>query len=220
MVSAMLMIPYFAYFFVSVFTGTRKKISLVVITIVILALQVFNGMGLIISNASMVEVMVEGIPRLELDYSIGPIAPYMFGIIFIMLALTMRMMTKAIKNGSKSSHRLKPVLFGFVVLFVGMMFNLLPVLGKYPIDLFFGLITSLIMFYAVYKTRVVELKFVITRAVVFTALLTLLVTASVAIVKQITLFFGSTFDGIRHSESNSDFNIDFNCHVSTTIQYC
>lgn len=196
MVSAMLMIPYFAYFFVSVFTGTRKKISLVVITIVILALQVFNGMGLIISNASMVEVMVEGIPRLELDYSIGPIAPYMFGIIFIMLALTMRMMTKAIKNGSKSSHRLKPVLFGFVVLFVGMMFNLLPVLGKYPIDLFFGLITSLIMFYAVYKTRVVELKFVITRAVVFTALLTLLVTASVAIVKQITLFFGSTFDGL------------------------
>lgn len=196
MVSAMLMIPYFAYFFVSVFTGTRKKISLFVITIVILILQVFNGMGLIISNASMIEVIVEGIPRLELDYSIGPVAPYMFGIIFIMLALTMRMMTKAIKNGSKSSHRLKPVLFGFVVLFVGMMFNLLPVLGKYPIDLFFGLITSLIMFYAVYKTRVVELKFVITRAVVFTALLTLLVTASVAIVKQITVFFGSTFDGL------------------------
>lgn len=196
MVSAMLMIPYFAYFFVSVFTGTRKKISLFVITIVILILQVFNGMGLIISNASMIEVIVEGIPRLELDYSIGPVAPYMCGIIFIMLALTMRMMTKAIKNGSKSSHRLKPVLFGFVVLFVGMMFNLLPVLGKYPIDLFFGLITSLIMFYAVYKTRVVELKFVITRAVVFTALLTLLVTASVAIVKQITVFFGSTFDGL------------------------
>lgn len=196
MVSAMLMIPYFAYFFVSVFTGTRKKISLFVITIVILILQVFNGMGLIISNASMIEVIVEGIPRLELDYSIGPVAPYMFGIIFIMLALTMRMMTKAIKNGSKSSHRLKPVLFGFVVLFVGMMFNLLTVLGKYPIDLFFGLITSLIMFYAVYKTRVVELKFVITRAVVFTALLTLLVTASVAIVKQITVFFGSTFDGL------------------------
>ncbi|MBS3988000.1 MAG: diguanylate cyclase [Erysipelothrix sp.] len=196
MVSAMLMIPYFAYFFVSVFTGARKKISLFVITIIILILQVFNGMGLIISNASMQQVIVNGIPRLELDYSIGPFAPYMFGIIFIMLVLTMRMMTKAIKRGNKSSHRLKPVLFGFAVLFIGMTFNLIPVLGKYPIDLFFGLITSLIMFYAVYKTRVVELKFVITRAVVFTALLTLLVTASVAIVKQITVFFGSTFDGL------------------------
>ncbi len=196
MVSAMLMIPYFAYFFVSVFTGTRKKISLFVITFVILVFQVFNGLGLIISNASMQQVIVNGIPRLELDYSIGPFAPYMFGIIFIMLALTMRMMTKAIKRGNKSSHRLKPVLFGFAVLFIGMTFNLIPVLGKYPIDLFFGLITSLIMFYAVYKTRVVELKFVITRAVVFTALLTLLVTASVAIVKQITVFFGSTFDGL------------------------
>ncbi|MBS3986793.1 MAG: diguanylate cyclase [Erysipelothrix sp.] len=196
MVSAMLMIPYFAYFFVSVFTGTRKKISLFVITFVILVFQVFNGLGLIISNASMQQVIVNGIPRLELDYSIGPFAPYMFGIIFIMLVLTMRMMTKAIKRGNKSSHRLKPVLFGFAVLFIGMTFNLIPVLGKYPIDLFFGLITSLIMFYAVYKTRVVELKFVITRAVVFTALLTLLVTASVAIVKQITVFFGSTFDGL------------------------
>ena len=196
MVSAMLMIPYFAYFFVSVFTGTRKKISFFVITFVILVFQVFNGLGLIISNASMQQVIVNGIPRLELDYSIGPFAPYMFGIIFIMLALTMRMMTKAIKRGNKSSHRLKPVLFGFAVLFIGMTFNLIPVLGKYPIDLFFGLITSLIMFYAVYKTRVVELKFVITRAVVFTALLTLLVTASVAIVKQITVFFGSTFDGL------------------------
>ena len=196
MVSAMLMIPYFAYIFVSNFTGLRKKTSIIVITIITLLLQVANGLGLIISNASMVMVEVNGISRLELDYSIGPMAIPMFLIVFIVLALTIRMMRIAIKAGNKSSHRLKPVLFGFVVLFVGMVFNLIPVIGKYPVDLTFGLITSLIMFYAVYKTRVLELKFVVTRAVIFTALLTLLVTLSAYIVKQITFFFGNTFDGL------------------------
>jgi len=196
MVAAMLMIPYFAYIFVSIFTGIRKRMSVVVISVIILGLQVANGLGLIISNASMVLVEVNGFSRLELDYSVGPLAIPMFLIVFIMLAMTIRMMGKAIKTGNKSSARLKPVLFGFIVLFIGMVFNLVPVIGKYPVDLSFGLITSLIMFYAVYKTRVIELKFVVTRAVVFTALLTLLVTVTVYIVKQITVFFGSTFEGL------------------------
>ena len=196
MVSAMLMIPYFAYIFVSKFTGQNKKTSIIIITAVILVLQVFNRLGLIIESASMVLVETNGISNLELDYTIGPMAGVMFAIVFIMLALSLRMMRKAIKTGIKASHRLKPVLFGFIVLFIGMMFNLVPVLGKYPIDLSFGLITSLIMFYAVYKTRVLELKFVITRAVIFTALLTLLVTITVFIVKQITVFFGTTFEGL------------------------
>ena len=196
MVSAMLMIPYFAYIFVSKFTGQNKKTSIIIITAIILVLQVFNGLGLIIESASMVLVERNGISNLELDYTVGPMAGVMFAIVFIMLALSLRMMRKAIKTGIKASHRLKPVLFGFIVLFIGMMFNLVPVLGKYPIDLSFGLITSLIMFYAVYKTRVLELKFVITRAVIFTALLTLLVTITVFIVKQITVFFGTTFEGL------------------------
>jgi diguanylate cyclase (GGDEF)-like protein/putative nucleotidyltransferase with HDIG domain len=196
MVSAMLMIPYFAYIFVSKFTGLNKRTSIIVISIVTLVLQVFNGLGLIIESASMVLVDVNGISRLELDYTIGPMAGVMFAIIFIMLALSLRMMRKAIKTGNKSSTRLRPVIFGFVVLFTGMIFNLVPVIGKYPVDLAFGLITSLIMFYAVYKTRVLELKFVITRAVIFTALLTLLVTITVYIVKQITVFFGNTFVGL------------------------
>ncbi len=196
MVSAMLLIPYFAYIFVSKFTGLNKKTSIIVISIIIFILQVFNGLGLIIESASMILVETNGITRFELDYTIGPMAGVMFAIISIMLALSLRMMRKAIKTGIKASHRLKPVLFGFVVLFIGMIFNLVPVVGKYPIDLAFGLVTSLIMFYAVYKTRVLELKFVITRAVIFTALLTLLVTITVFIVKQITVFFGDTFEGL------------------------
>jgi diguanylate cyclase (GGDEF)-like protein/putative nucleotidyltransferase with HDIG domain len=197
MVSSMLMIPYFAYIFVSNFTASNKKTSIVVISVIILVLQIANSLGYFIEAASMVLVEVNGIPRLELDYVISPYAGYMFLIIFIILSLIIRMVLIAIKKGNKSSQRLIPVLIGLVLLFIGMSLNLIPAIGKYPVDLGFGLITSLIMFYAVYKSRVLELKFVITRAVVFSTLLTLLVTASVYFVKQITVFFGNTFEGLN-----------------------
>lgn len=196
MVSVMLMIPFFAYIFISKFIGQNKKKSIIMITLITLVLQVFNGLGLIIESASMVLVETNGFYNFELVYIIGPLAIVLFVVIFILIALSIRMMKKAIETGVKASHRLKPVLIGLIVLFIGMLFNLVPAVGKYPIDLTFGLITSFIMFYAVYKTRVLELKFVITRAVIFTALLTLLVTITVFLVKQITLFFGETFVGL------------------------
>lgn len=196
MVATMLVIPYFAYLFVSHFTAIRKRILLIVITVVLFLLQIANALGLIISSAEMVIVNIYGIDRLELAYSIGVLAIPAFVIIFAILVLTIAMMRSAIKAGNTLSHRLKPVLFGFIVLFIGMASNLLPLVGKYPVDLTFGLITSLIMFYAVYKTRVLELKFVITRAVIFTSLLTLLVLFSAFMVKQVTAFFGTTFEGI------------------------
>ena len=208
MVSAMLMIPYFAYIFISKFIEQNKTISIIVITVFTLVMQVFNGLGLIIESASMVLVETNGISNFELAYTIGPMAVVLFVVIFILIALSIRMMKKAIKTGVKASHRIKPVLFGLIVLFVGMLFNLVPAVGKYPIDLTFGLITSLIMFYAVYKTRVLELKFVITRAVIFTTLLTLLVTITVFIVKQITMFFGDTF---------ADLGIESQTLISTLV---
>ncbi len=196
LVFTLLLIPYTGYIFVNTFTGLNKKLSIIIITAAILFFQVTNALGWIVPSASMVPLELNGFTIYELEYTVGPLAAFMLAFLFIMLIMALRMMMVAIKTGKKTSHRLKPVIIGFIVLFMGMVFNLIPVLGKYPIDLAFGAITSIIMFYAVYKTRVLELKFVVTRAVIFTALLTLLVTLTVYFVKQITLMFGNTFENL------------------------
>lgn len=196
MVSSITLVPYFAYIFISNFTGQIKKTAIAFWTLVIITMNVLNAMGFMITSADMVPVIINGTTTFELQYSLGIPAYFAFGTIFILLSVCMLMMRKAIRYGNKSSNRLKPVLTGLFILYVGFAINLLPAIGKYPVDFAFGIVTSFYMMFAVYKTRVIELKFVITRAVVFTGLLTLLVTITVFIVNQIMSTFGNFMSGM------------------------
>jgi len=174
MVASITMVPYFAYIFISIFVGQIKKPAFIFWTIVIIAIQTVNIMGLAITSAEMIPVINNGFLSYELQYSMGVVAYFCFGMVFALLAYCMNIMRKALKHGNKASERLKPVLIGLFILYVGMALNIIPAVGKYPIDFAFGIITSGFLMYAIYKTRVIELRIVVTRTVLFTLIMTIL----------------------------------------------
>lgn len=193
MVASITMVPYFAFLFISIFTNQIKKIAIAFWSVVIFVIQIVNALGLAITSAEMVPVEINGIISYELVYTMGWVAYLCFGAVFLLLAYCMNLIRKGFKQGKRNSNSLRPVLYGLFILYIGMALNVIPEIGKYPFDFAFGIVTSAFLMYAIYKNRVVELRIVLTRALIFTILMTV-------IVALITLFVGnamSYFGGIN-----------------------
>lgn len=201
MVTAITIVPFFAYIFVSYFTNQVKTISIIVWSGIIVAITVLNGLGYMITSAQMVPVIVNNREVLELQYTMGPLAYGGFASIFVLLAVCLDKMRIAYKKGNTQSYKLSPVLLGLFILYVGMIVNILPELGKYPIDFAFGLVTSALLFQAIYRSKLIELKIVVTRTVLFTLSFSLLFIVIALIVNQIL----SIFTAMDTTMSNETF---------------
>ena len=166
MVSAITFVPYFAYVFVSLFTNEVKITGLLGWGGIIIIITTLNAAGVMVTSAEMVEVIKNGQTVYELEYALGPWALFGFGSIFVLLTMCLNKMRKAFNKTDIQRMKIRPVLFGLFVLYIGMVLNALPAIGKYPIDFAAGIIASSLLFYSIYKNNLVELKLVITRTVV------------------------------------------------------
>lgn len=196
MVTSITLVPYFAYVFVSVFTSQVKVLGLVGWGMVILLITVMNALGYMVTSAEMIQIIQNGNTTYELSYALGPWATFGFGSVFVLLAVCLNKMRKAFKKGDAQRNKLKPVVFGLFVLYVGMILNAIPEVGKYPVDFAFGLVTSGLLFYAIYKSRVVELKIVVTRTVLFTISFSILFGFIALTTNQILRFFDTLNVGV------------------------
>lgn len=166
MVSAITFVPYFAYVFVSLFTNEVKVTGLLGWGGIIIIITTLNAAGVMVTSAEMVEVIKNGQTIYELEYALGPWALFGFGSIFVLLTMCLNKMRKAFNKEDIQRMKIRPVMFGLFVLYIGMVLNALPAIGKYPIDFAAGIIASSLLFYSIYKNNLVELKLVITRTVV------------------------------------------------------
>ncbi len=198
MVASITMVPYFAYIFVSIFTNQIKKSSILAWSLIILVIQIMNIMGIMVTSAEMVPVIINGVETYELIYALGPWSYVGFGSVFVLLAVSLNKMRKAFKRGETHSNKLRPVMLGLFILYVGMILNTIPEVGKYPIDFAFGVITSGLLMYAIYKSRVIELKIVVTRTLLFTLSITLLFTIVALTVNRILGIFTNIETGMSN----------------------
>ena len=166
-------------------------------TIVMLLLMVLHTLGLTVTSAEILKITNSaGYVIKEVSYVPGPLAYPGFAFVFILLSSSLFKMRNAFKYGLKNTKRLYPVLIGLFILYIGFALNILPAIGKYPVDFAAGIITSLLLMYAIYKEHVVELRIVVTRTLVFTLIMTLLFGAVALLVNQLLDFFDQINNGM------------------------
>lgn len=189
-------VPYFAYIFISYFTSQFKKIHLLGWSLIMVGMMVIHSLGWMVTSASILTPVVDGQVLYEVSYQTGPFAYPGFAIVFVLLSSSLLKMLNAYKHGVKTSQRLRPVLLGLFILYVGFALNVIPAIGKYPIDFAAGIITSSLLMYAIYKEHVVELKIVITRTLVFTFIMTFLFSAVALLVNTVLRLFNQFNNGL------------------------
>lgn len=202
MTACITFVPFFAYIFIGIFTLQLKKINVLGWSVVMLVLMVIHTLGLTVTSAEILRVTTNtGEIIREVSYVPGPLAYPAFGVVFILLSSSLFKMRNAFKSGVRNTKRLYPVLVGLFILYIGFALNILPAIGKYPIDFAAGIVTSLLLMYAIYKEHVVELRIVVTRTLVFTFIMTVLF-GGVALLVNVLLDF---FDQINNGLSREIF---------------
>ena len=173
MMVGVLISPFFIYLFLSIFTDTIHPIPLFLFASVTVLILIADMLGWVVTDARLVYVTVPtssgSIVRTEFDYQIGSWAVPSYVLMFFGILLIIHMARSAIKMHKADRHQMYPILTGIILVFLGLLGNLLPQVGKYPVDILAALINGLLIFYAIYRNRMLEMKFMLTKGVVFTA---------------------------------------------------
>lgn len=197
MVAAMVMIPLAAYIFFTIYIKMKRRISIVFWALMIAIIQVLNALGLTTQSAQMVKI--DYAPFIELQYKIGIASYFCYIAIFGLLLVCLFLARKEYRSAKPYTSGLKNIIVALFVLFFGFGANLIPIIGKYPIDFAAGTLASMYMMTAIYKNRVLELKFVITKAVIFTALLTAITIGSIYAVNALISIFNKMQTGMNQN---------------------
>lgn len=196
MVAALMLIPYTGYIFFTVFIHMKRYTSLFFWGFLEVLMQVVNIMGYTTISAQMIAVPYS--PFVELEYTLGLGAYVSYVLIFALLLMCLFLAQKEYRK-SRYMGGLKNIMIALFIIFIGIGANLAPIIGKWPLDFFAGSIASVFIMYAIYRNRVLELKFVITKAVIFTMLLTGITIGSIFAVNALISVFETLNTGLDNN---------------------
>lgn len=173
MLVGMMTAMFLLYCFVSIFTNTLNIYRTALWGLGTVIFIVINLLGFIVTDAGVVSnnVTLWGMQFrvVKFHYSLGIMAAplYVFS-----LALITSTLIKAKRNAKQNNNispngSIKLVSNGILIMFLGTLCNLIPTLGQYPIDIFACFINVFLLIIAIYKFRLVELRFMITRGLVY-----------------------------------------------------
>ncbi|HEY9054183.1 MAG TPA: GNAT family N-acetyltransferase, partial [Rectinemataceae bacterium] len=107
----------------------------------------------------------------------GSVFAYALSYIYLIMAILLVARELSLSNNKFKKKTLKLVSLGVIIMLIGIAMNLYAPLGRYPIDLFTATINAAIIFFAVYKYRLVHYSTVVMRII-----LTIFVTVISAII--------------------------------------
>jgi len=171
MVAGTIAVPFLLYCFVSVFTNSLKVLSTIIWGFIAIASIVVNFLGFVVTEANVITntVLINGqqFKFVELHYSLGlmayPIFFLMFAIIFVIILKTRR----AVNRGDAAYGRIGLITTGVQIMFIGSLLNIFPAIGKYPVDILACFINAILITVAIYKYRMLELRFMLTKGIVY-----------------------------------------------------
>lgn len=121
-------------------------------------------------------------------YSLGPLASVMAIWSLGYLLLSFVNIVGNVKSNKIPYARVKYILFGLMLVIIGGLLNLLPSLGKYPLDIASNTINALFIAYSIYKYRFLEIKLIVKRGIaysIYTIMLTGLYIIAIFAVQQV-----------------------------------
>lgn len=197
MVAGVSLIPFCAYVFLSFYIERKHWYPVFIWGFIMAGLLVINFLGYTTLSAEMIPLSVG--PYIELNYTLGWGAYLSYGVVFAQLLACFILARTHIKRSLLITKGLRSVVTALFIIFVGIGTNLLPVLGKYPFDFVAGSIATVLLMRAIYANRILELRIVITKALVFTGLLVLITVGSSLLLNRAWEFIHALDTGIDDS---------------------
>jgi diguanylate cyclase (GGDEF)-like protein/putative nucleotidyltransferase with HDIG domain len=179
MVSGTIAFPFLLYCFVSVFTNSVNIISTVIWGALAFVAFIINISGYVITEAQVITntVLVNGRPVtiVEFGYTLGTWAFPIFGLMFMMILNIILKARKGIQKGNTTHGQISLIVAGVSIMFIGSFLNVFPSIGKYPVDILACFINAILIVVAIFKYRMLELRFMVTKGFVY-SMLALLIT--------------------------------------------
>ncbi|MFZ5945599.1 MAG: diguanylate cyclase [Bacillota bacterium] len=180
MVAGTIAVPFLLYCFVSVFTNSLKIFNTIIWGSLAVASLIINFLGYVVTDANVITTTIvynsQQIRTVEFEYSLGYMAYPMFLLMFSMIFAIILKTRKEVNKGDATYGQLGLITTGVVIMFIGSLLNVIPAIGKYPVDILACFVNALFIIIAIYKYRMLELRFILTKGIVYWGL-TLLITA-------------------------------------------
>lgn len=171
MVSGLFLSPLCVYLLLMVASNTKNRTSFAFWALVVGGLFALTWTGLIVSDAHVVRVPVTINSQVVYDvrfvYTLGSASVLSYIIVALFVVEIFRKAGGFVHQGQAEVSRVRPVVIAAAIVFSGNVFNLVPELGRYPLDLLCGFIGAVVMFYAIFKYRMFEMRFLLTRGMVY-----------------------------------------------------
>lgn len=156
----MISVPALFYHFTLVLTGiTNRKQVRNLGYLITVGLLVGNFLGLITTDAYMIND--------RFYYEIGPFAPFLaiYSVCYSVLALTN--ILKKVNANEIPYRRVKWIILGIILMFLGGLLNLIPSIGQYPFDIIINTFNAIFIVYSIYRYKFLEIKYIIKRGLTY-----------------------------------------------------
>lgn len=117
----------------------------------IILLMILNFSGWIVKDAGFTE---DNVFYYTLDK--GAIIAYSISYIYMILTLMILFIGKKSSQARTYGKNIYLPLLGVVIMLIGILTNVFPGLGKYPVDIFAATINALLLFYTIYKYKLIN----------------------------------------------------------------
>jgi diguanylate cyclase (GGDEF)-like protein len=158
--TGLISMPVVFYHFTLVLTETtNQKGKLYFGYISALALLICNFSGLIMKDAySQNNVFY---------YTLGPVASVtaIWSLCYLLLAFIN--IIHKVRSNKIPFARVKYIMYGLTLVIVGGLLNLIPSLGKYPLDIASNTINAIFIAYSIYRYRFLEIKLIVKRGIAY-----------------------------------------------------
>lgn len=176
-------------FIVDVLEISKKSIQTFVYFsyVLIVPLMVLNFSGVIVTDAGFT---AGG----EFFYRLGSgsVFAYSISYLYLMISLFILLIVGRIKDIQQHGKNLKLLLAGVVIMLIGILMNLYPHLGKYPIDIFSATINALLLFYTIYKYKLINYSR-IGLSIIYSTILAIIASISYFLIIEIIQIFNNEF---------------------------
>lgn len=119
----------------------------------------------------------------ELGYAAIP--AYIWGFLYLFLAIFI--LFRRISQNKMDFRSVKYVFIGTILIIPGTILNLLPAIGKYPIDIAVHTINAILIAYSIFRYRFMEVRFIIKKGLTYSAFTLVLTTVFILIIYSLEI---------------------------------
>lgn len=201
MVTATIAVPILLYYFVSVFTHSLSVSRTFFWALMAAAAIVLNWLGFVVTDANVITTttMINGIPYslVKFSYSLGSIAIPVYIFNFILIWTIIIKTRISVRNGNTTYGQVGIITAGLIIMFLGVLLNLFPSIGRYPIDILACFINAVLIMIAIFKYRMLELRFIVTKGIVYSIMAALVTVFYMYLVFFLERHFAGTYENIQ-----------------------